>query len=174
MRFNRTVVRYSMKALSVILFFSLAGVWGCTLMSPSSSNVQYGEDLSRHRPPVEADTAEVQSNDPKDPVDVTPSYDDTAQINQKLGAINRENKSDGLAEGYTIQVYSGTSRELATKAKAKVYGILPDARPETKYEQPVYKVRVGEFGDRLEAQLIFAELMEEFPEAIVIPHRIKL
>ena len=55
-----------------------------------------------------------------------------------------------------------------------VYNILPDSRPETKYEQPIYRVRVGEFGDRLQAQNVYAELAEEFPGAIVIPSRIRL
>gem|GEM_PF-4059268 len=50
----------------------------------------------------------------------------------------------------------------------------PESRPETKYEQPIYKVRVGEFGDRLEAQATYAELLEEFPDAAVIPSRIKI
>ncbi len=163
-----------MKGISYLIIFLLTGIFGCTLMSPTSSTVKYGEDLSVHRPQVETDTSGLNQETPEKLADVTPQYDNSRELDQRLRAISAQNKSDGAVIGYTIQVYSGTNRENASKAKAKVYRILPDSRPETKYEQPVYKVRVGEFGDRLEAQVIYAELQEEFPDAIVIPHRIKL
>lgn len=163
-----------MKGIPYLLIFSLTGIFGCTLVSPTSSTVRYGEDLSAHRPQVETDTSSVPQEEPQLLTEVTPQYHSTAELEGHLRAISNQNKSDGTVNGFTIQVYSGTSRENASKAKAQVYRILPDSRPETKYEQPVYKVRVGEFGDRLEAQVIYAELQEEFPDAIVIPHRIKL
>ena len=143
-------------------------------MSPSNSGVKYGEDLSVHRPQIESDT--LINDDPTEnpPINATPEFDQTAALDRKLGDIRANNKTSSAMPGFTIQVYSGTSRDQASKAKAKVYRILPESRPETKYEQPVYKVRVGDFGDRLEAQAVYAQLQEEFPDAIVIPSRIRL
>ena len=154
----------------------LLGIWGisaCTLMSPSTTNTSYSEDISVHRPKVvmetteEVETAEVVQ-------DVDPVNDQTAEIDQKLQLITTYNRTSNSDQGFTIQVYSGTSREQASQAKAQVYKILPESRPETKYEQPIYRVRVGEFVDRLEAQNTYAKLLSEFPQAIVIPTRISI
>jgi hypothetical protein len=106
--------------------------------------------------------------------DVTPVNDQTAQIEAKLDQITEYSRTSNSAQGFTIQVYSGTSREQASQVKAQVYKILPESRPETKYEQPIYRVRVGEFVNRLEAQNTYALLASEFPQAIVIPTRIRL
>lgn len=146
---------------------------GCAAMNPTSSNSSYSEDLSVHRPEVNLEVQqEIQQEEPE-PVS-EPEYDQTAKVDQKLDAITSQNKSSRTTAGFTIQVYSGTSREQASQAKSQVYRILPESRPETKYEQPIYRVRVGEFGDRLEAQNTYAELQKEFPQAIVIPSRIRI
>lgn len=149
------------------------GIAGCSLLSPSTSNTSYNEDLSSQRPRIAVDDAE------EDPIeekieDVTPGHDQTVEIDNKLRDITSYNSTSRTAAGFTIQVYSGTSREQASQAKAQVYKTLPKSRPETKYQQPIYKVRIGEFGDRLEAQNVYAELLKVFPDAIVIPSKIRL
>ena len=162
-----------MKIAQFALILLVLGSTGCALVSPSSAPVQYSEDLRLYRPLVQSDTLETQI-DEINPPDADPVYHENELIDNKLSALNRHQRRTGTTPGYTIQVYSGTSREEASSAKAKVYRILPEARPETKYEQPIYKVRVGEFGDRLEAQATYAELQQEFPQAAVIPFRIKI
>jgi len=162
-----------MKASRVLLFLTLVWSSGCALMSPTSTPVKYSEDLKSYRPALVVDTTES-VNQATENSEVEPVDHENQAIAGKLSALNSSNRRFGTTPGYTIQVYSGTSRDLASKAKAKVYRILPESRPETKYEQPIYKVRVGEFGDRLEAQATYAELLEEFPDAAVIPSRIKI
>ncbi len=160
-----------MKALPIFLI--LAWCTSCALVTPTSSPVKYSEDLKTYRPEIQDDTVET-PDEQMATADVEPVEHDNNPINRKLSALNNNNRRSGTTAGYTIQVYSGTSRDLASRAKAKVYRILPESRPETKYEQPIYKVRVGQFGDRLEAQASYAELLQEFPEAAVIPARIKI
>lgn len=168
--------KLTMKGLLYFLLPLMMGFWGCAVLSPSSSPVKYGEDLSSYRPKVPADTLAATSNPTENPsaVNITPHNHDTNAVDGKLYAINQQSKSEQTIPGFTIQVYSGTSRDQASQAKAKVYRIIPDSRPETKYEQPIYKVRVGDFGDRLEAQTVYAKLLQEFPDAIVIPSKIRI
>ncbi|MGI9544104.1 MAG: SPOR domain-containing protein [Cyclobacteriaceae bacterium] len=151
---------------------------GCSLLQPTTNQNEgsYNEDLSVHRLKFEDETDGSQSteNNNSTMVEVTPSHDDTEALESKLKKIADTNKSETRVPGYTIQVYSGSSRDAASKAKAKVYQILPDARPVTRYDQPVYKVKVGQFADRLEAQGVYAKLREIFPSALVIPERIKV
>lgn len=159
--------------MKYIFLLSVIILAGCAALSPSGSNSSYSEDLSVYRPTVEAGTTEEVTVEEKTP-DVTPTHHQTVEIDRKIDVISSHNRRNGSAQGFTIQVYSGTSREQASQAKAQVYKILPDSRPETKYEQPIYRVRVGEFMDRLDAQNTYAELLPEFPQAIVIPTRIRL
>ena len=162
-----------LNVLSLLSGFAILLTSSCAVLSPVTKTTSYHEDLSVHRPKVKlVDSSRVEQ--PQEKKDVAPTHHQTAQIDQKIEGIASKNAASRTAPGFTIQVYSGTSREEASQAKAKVYKILPDSRPETKYEQPIYRVRVGEFGDRLEAQNVYAKLNKEFPGAIVIPSRIRL
>ena len=168
MRVNRRLIIVSLLGIT-----GMAGISSCAVLSPTTKTTSYNEDLTMHRPKVEyVDSTKVTPTQEKR--DIRPTHDQTAAIDKKINGITSKNAASKTAQGFTIQVYSGTSREEASQAKAKVYKILPDSRPETKYEQPIYRVRVGEFGDRLQAQNVYAELAEEFPGAIVIPSRIRL
>lgn len=171
MRVNRTIAAGNLPDYLLVTVY--LGMVGCTMLSPTTSSTTYDEDLSIHRPRVTIDVPEEHQVEEVSE-DVTPTQDQTAQIEAKLTEITSHNGTSATAPGYTIQVYSGTSREQASQAKSQVYKILPTSRPETKYEQPIYRVRVGEFINRLEAQNVYAELLKEFPEAIVIPSRINL
>jgi hypothetical protein len=166
-------LKHEMNLLRYYWFFGFIGIAGCSLLSPSSSTTSYNEDLSSQRLRKEIDIVEEDLIEEKIE-DVTPSHDQTAEIDSKLAEITSYNSTSRTAPGFTIQVYSGTSREQASHAKTQVYKILPQSRPQTKYEQPIYTVRVGAFGDRLEAQNVYAELLKKFPDAIVIPSKIRL
>jgi hypothetical protein len=155
-----------------ILMWGVFAISSCALPS-ATTNSGYSEDLSVHRPRVDMEVAEEEET-VEVVRDVTPVNDQTAQIEAKLDQITEYSRTSNSAQGFTIQVYSGTSREQASQVKAQVYKILPESRPETKYEQPIYRVRVGEFVNRLEAQNTYALLASEFPQAIVIPTRIRL
>ncbi len=62
--------------------------------------------------------------------------------------------------------------EAANEAKSMVYKMLPDSFPQLTYQQPNFKVKVGKFYTRFDAQKTFTEIKREFPRAIVIPERI--
>ena len=166
-----------MKALNnlagCLLVSGIFLISGCAMMNTGNSGTSYSEDLSVHRPTVDLETPEDHM-EAEEVTEVEPEYDQTSEVDQKLAAISSANKTSRTAPGFTIQVYSGTSREQASQAKSQVYKILPESRPETKYEQPIYRVRVGAYGNRLEAQNTFAQLQKEFPQAIVIPSRIRV
>jgi hypothetical protein len=99
----------------------------------------------------------------------------TSQLNTLLAQSSEVNRTTiKSVPGYTIQVYLGTSRDGANLAQRKVYEMLPEARPEIKFVQPNYKVYVGKFMNRLEAQKTYASLKPDFPNALVIPEKIQI
>ena len=107
-------------------------------------------------------------------IDVPIENDHTAQVDTLLEILAAQNQSLGYVQGFTVQVYSGSSRETASKARIDVFRVLIGFEPEIKYVQPNFKVKVGKFTERLEAQWVYAQLKPEFPQAIIIPERIRL
>ena len=139
----------------------------------------YYEDLSAYRPEITASEDTVSAggtNDTDNNIDpnLTPENDVTSAINIKLDSINDLKSNISTIDGYTIQVYTGINREQANDAKAKVYTTLPDSRPVIIYDQPNFRVKVGKFYTRREAQGTFAALKSVFPAAILIPERLPI
>ena len=103
-----------------------------------------------------------------------PAGDITAKLNVILDTIAIRNRNIRFAQGYRVQIYTGTNREEATKARNRSYARFPDITPHFDYTQPNFRVRVGDFVDRLEAQRVYAGLLAEFPNALIVPDRIEI
>ncbi|SFC49723.1 Sporulation related domain-containing protein [Flexibacter flexilis DSM 6793] len=94
------------------------------------------------------------------------------QINTLLDSIAYYNKFIDKAMGYRVIVYSGINREDANKVKEKIYKRFPDIDVYTTYKQPSFKVKVGDFFTRLEAQKMYNQLRNNFPNVLVIEDEI--
>ncbi len=160
-----------------LLSFSL--FWACSPKTTGSKSKTgtHTEDLSKYRPELDIEENELapapeqalETNAPN----ITPVNDITNQLNNVLDSPEPQT-SDRSVQGYTIQVYSGSSREAANDAKSMVYKLFPESRPETTYIQPNYKVKVGKYLTRMEAQKLFARLKNDFQGAMVIPEKFAL
>lgn len=143
---------------------------------PTSSDTErYREDLSYLRPIYAQQEDSVNNDLPaevKDYSDVEPQYDVTRELNTILDSIDVLRKNVRYVDGFTIQVYSGYDSEEATIARGKVYAILPDSAPSLKFEEPNFKVKVGRYYSKLEAQRDYSLLRVKFPSALIIPQRV--
>ncbi|CAN5459875.1 hypothetical protein BH23BAC1_BH23BAC1_02610 [soil metagenome] len=146
-------------------------------VASKSKPATFKEDISQYRPVFELNEGETAMEE--EPFEVgrpaaTPVNDITFRLNNLLDSMQVRNSEQRLIQGYTVQVYSGNSREAANEAKSLVYKLFPESRPETTYVQPNYKVKVGKYLNRVEAQKLFAKLKSDFPGALVIPEKISL
>lgn len=159
------------------LYFSCSSP-GSTPQRSSAYTVDYEEDLSVHRSlpdmpgPDQPASSRPSANLPEEPVTV--SNDITDELDRLSENVAEKNKSIKSIPGFTIQVYSGNSREMANQVRRRVWDVLPETQPEVKYQQPIYKVQVGQFTERLQAQKTFSMLKKEFPSALIIPDRIQI
>ncbi len=101
-------------------------------------------------------------------------YAITDSLDKFFNDVATRNREENVFQGLTIQVYSGPKRENANEAKNKVYQALSSAEPRLIWEPPNYKVRVGRYADRLEAQKDYAALRESFPLVLIVPERFKV
>lgn len=155
----------------------IVALWGCkTSNVTSSSKDLYQEDLSGLRPELVPAVA----NSPEDTssVDTEQESSTIAGIKAELDSINQiiieRNKSVRYIDGYTIQVYTGNNREMASEARDLVISLDETLTPDISYYQPTYKVKVGQYINRLEAHKTFESLKPHFPRAVVVPERIRV
>lgn len=176
------------KAQKLLLFLALASaVFSC--LPPKTIGTQgddrYNEEISRYRRNY-ADSLEQitsggqnadvtrpnpEANAPTVTASLNTQYDINESMDDFLRQVIERNTEANTYQGYTVQVYTGSSREKANEAKNTVYSLLPEADPTITFDPPNYKVKVGEFADRLEAQSIYSPLKNAFPVVLIVPER---
>jgi hypothetical protein len=77
-------------------------------------------------------------------------------------------------DGYTIQIYSGQNREEAMDSKKKISIDLPDMTANLQYQQPKFRVTVGRYYTKLEANEDLVRLRTSFAAAILVPEKIQI
>ncbi len=162
--------------LIVLIVIVLAS---CATQKSSTTSTQgkYSEDLSIWRPKeVEANVDNIKTTAPSDgrkqTAYVEPKYAVNKQIDVVLDSIDRYNLSRNYIEGFTIQIYTGLKREDALSAKKQLTNMLPDMDAEVQYAQPNFRVKVGKYFNRLEAQQDYSEVKRYFSSAIIVPDKI--
>ena len=76
--------------------------------------------------------------------------------------------------GFRIQVMSSNNRTKALEAKAKLYQDFPELKSYLLYQSPNYRLRVGNFKDRNEAELYLDSIKGSFPGVFVVPDKIEV
>ncbi|MBK5278883.1 MAG: SPOR domain-containing protein [Bacteroidia bacterium] len=156
------------------LFSFLLIALGCAAQKSNSSKTHY-EDLSLVRPKFALPTDSIRKSENTEvkPL-VTPTKNVNAKVDFVLDSIDRLNGMRKFIEGYTIQIYSGQNREEANNAKKKMANEVTGLSASLQYIQPKFRVRVGNYFSKLEAQKDLTLLKPHFPNAILIPEKIPI
>lgn len=70
--------------------------------------------------------------------------------------------------GYRLQLFNGQDREQANRIKNQFISYFPDVPRYLMYVEPTYRVRVGDFYTRDDADALLREAKKYFPDAIII------
>lgn len=89
---------------------------------------------------------------------------------KKQAQINEETTRDARrsAPGYRIQVINTSDRTAAINAKTKVYQLYPELKAYLLYQAPYFRLKVGNFKERKEAEEYLKMLSKEFPRGVNI------
>jgi len=170
-----------MRSHHIFIYFIVV-VWLASCASPknttvsSSQGAAYSEDLSIWRPKAETpaknnNTTTTVTDNPKQTQYVEPKYAVNKKLDTVLDSIDRYNRSKQFIDGFTIQIYAGLKRE---DAKKHLSSSLPDLPSEVVYAQPNFRVKVGKYYTRLDAQRDYVAVKKYFPTAIVIPDKVAI
>jgi hypothetical protein len=84
--------------------------------------------------------------------------------------INEETTRDTrrTMSGFRIQVINSNDRNKVFAAKARIYQSYPELKPYLMYQPPYYKLKVGNFKTKEEAEEYRKELSRDFPTGLYI------
>lgn len=100
------------------------------------------------------------------------AQNDTEKANEVLAKKRAYKKENPIGKGYKIQLYNGNETQ-AYRIKNE-YQVEFKEKAELVYESPEWKVRVGNYLTRLEADRALIEIKKEFSGAIVLLTDIEL
>lgn len=86
-----------------------------------------------------------------------------------IDSIIQANKNREKIKGYRIQIYFGGNRKKARKIKARFLKDYSQRKAYTIYQQPNFKIRVGNFRSKLEAQKLYHQLEQRFKTVFIVP-----
>lgn len=133
----------------------------------------YSENLAKHRRKFKlakaATNKPTQTGHKRKAVHITPIHAVTDQLDYLLARRKTASEHVKYVHGYTIQAYTGGSREEAFKVKNKLYTHYATITPEVTYDLPNYTVRLGKFLDKLEVYPVYAAIKKHIPQAIIRP-----
>ena len=101
-----------------------------------------------------------------------------AKLGQMIGAYSDANKRDGI-KGYRIQIYSGSGQNARATMQTTSQQFLknfPDFDPAQvypEYKTPYFKLCVGDFRSRGEANAFYHKIRELYPDSYVVNSKIK-
>lgn len=83
-------------------------------------------------------------------------------------------KSSYTLNGYRIQIFSDNKKQPAREEKAKFLNLYSSVKAHEVYQQPFFKIRVGDFRTKLEAYKFQKEIQTQFPNCFIVKDEIEV
>ena len=96
------------------------------------------------------------------------------RLESLIERIIRTNELRQTMPGFRVQLYSGLVRNTANEAKSEFSKLYPEIPSHLIYQQPNFKVRVGDFKTRLEALRLHEDIKSLFPSSFIVKDDVKL
>ncbi len=97
----------------------------------------------------------------------------SARIKELVAQKTEYSKGKNSYPGYKIQIYYGSEKECY-EIQDEFRTLFPDIPTSIVFSTPQWKLQVGEYRTRLEADRSIAGIKEEYPAAIVLATNISL
>ena len=154
--------------------------WSCTpKVQPGANSGNNFEDLAIYRPTYPAiDTVDTGKITEDKLVNIIPKHHINSALNLALDNISILSQEVKYTHGYTVQIYSGNSREAANITSGKAYALLntqdKNLQPKISYKAPNFKVQVGRFFSTVDTHSVYARLIKKFPHAIIVMKKFQI
>ncbi len=102
------------------------------------------------------------------------SFHQDRSVTELTDVYKTFNKKNDQTDGYRIQISFSNDRKEAYDNKSKLYKDLPDEKCYVEYEEPYYKLRIGDYATRLEAYDKLRSVISKYPGAFVVRAKVKI
>ena len=102
------------------------------------------------------------------------TINESAAVSNLLSKYKEYNRKREFGEGFRIQITYTDVRDEVYKSKGALYKEFPDLSSYVEYEQPYYKLRVGDFTTRLKATYYLQQVVTLYPGAFIVRDKIKI
>lgn len=85
------------------------------------------------------------------------------------------NEQNPGIDGWRIQIFfeaGNYSKTQAMEAKTEFVSKYPDLRNYLIFQEPYYKVRIGDYRTKIEAEKVLKEIIDDYPNAFVVKDEI--
>ena len=94
-------------------------------------------------------------------------------ISKRLALSRAGNSRNTVTSlGFRVQIFSGLGRDEAYAEQARFRSQFPGVASYVSYTQPNYRVRVGDFRTKLEAQKFMNDLKKQYPSVFIFAEKI--
>lgn len=166
------MIYYAKTVSTFVPLWLLITTSSCTWIS-STLQRTYREDLARHRVSLIIAPQKTQDstalNYCSSLLSTNSSQAVTDQLDTLLAIKKKAHQEAKHIAGFTIQVYTGGSREKAFEVRNRLYELYPHLEPKISYNSTNYTVRTGNFLTQLEAYKVYILLKKHMPQVIMRP-----
>jgi hypothetical protein len=132
------------------------------------------EDISAYRPSHALPEAGPGSSAGAPITPVKPTNHVNERVNVLMDSIASQNKAIKYAQGYRIMAYTGTDRKAAMDIRRAIIQRVPEQRDYLIYQQPSYRLKIGDYYNRVEAQQTMLLLRDIIPNALIVQDQINI
>jgi hypothetical protein len=91
-----------------------------------------------------------------------------SRLNNAIAATQPMEGTAPTLQGYRIQIYSGNDRNQASHIKETFLKMYPNQPAYLDYSAPNFRIKIGDFRSKLEAQKLFHDLKQSFGGGVLL------
>lgn len=96
----------------------------------------------------------------------------TATTSSNKPVVDKKNATRTTTMGFRVQIYSGANRTEAYAEQARFKRLYKDIDTYVSYEEPNYRVKVGDFRSKADAQALLQGLRKQFNNVFIFTEEI--
>lgn len=125
------------------------------------------EDLSVYRPKYTVPEAGATAR-------VEPTHHVNDKVAVLMDTVASVNKNIKYAQGYRILAYNGSERQTVMNLRKAIISRVPEVKDYLTYQQPNFRLKIGDFFSRVEAQQVLNQLSDLIPNAQIVQDQINI
>ena len=163
------------RALSFLFIIALVVSSACKpsaearTSSPDRASARAVDDISVYRPTYPADDANAPAV-----ARVEPTNHANAKVAVLMDSVASVNKNIRYAQGYRILAYNGSERQTVMNLRKAIIARVPEQKDYLTYQQPNFRLKIGDYFSRIEAQQVLNQISDLIPNAHIVQDQINI